>query len=107
MNEQGKGEKEKRKWPTAPLLCVAIMLSGQLAINQGAELSGPLIAPEKKVAAEVERPSEREEVQGAHGIATQIPVSRVIYSRFFWEIFASVDFSNRPRAFGGLKTPMP
>lgn len=42
------------------------MLSGQLAINQGAEPSGPLIAPGKKVVAEVERPSEREEVQGAH-----------------------------------------
>lgn len=66
MNEQGKGEKEKRKWPAAPLLCAAIMLSGQLAINQGAEPSGPLIAPGKKVVAEVERPSEREEVQGAH-----------------------------------------
>lgn len=42
------------------------MLSGQLAINQGAEPSGPLIAPGKKVVAKVERPSEREEVQGAH-----------------------------------------
>jgi len=42
------------------------MLSGQLAINQGAEPSGPLIAPWKKVVAGVERPSEQEEVQGAH-----------------------------------------
>lgn len=42
------------------------MLSGQLAINQGAEPSGPLIAPGKKVVAEVERPSEREEVQGVY-----------------------------------------
>lgn len=42
------------------------MLSGQLAINQGAEPSGSLIALGKKVVAEVERPSEREEVQGAY-----------------------------------------
>jgi len=41
------------------------MLSGQLAINRGAEPSGPLIAPGKKAVAEVERPSEQEEVQGA------------------------------------------
>lgn len=42
------------------------MLSGQLAINRGAELSGSLIAPGKKAVAEVERPSEREEVHGAY-----------------------------------------
>lgn len=42
------------------------MLSGQLAINQGAEPSGPLIAPGKKLVAEVERPSEREEARGAY-----------------------------------------
>jgi len=66
LNKQGKEEKEKRKWPTASLLCAAIMLSGQLAINQGAEPSGSLIASGKKVVAKVERSSEREEVQGAY-----------------------------------------
>ena len=45
------------------------MLSGQLAINQGDQRSGPLIAENKrttkKVETEVERASEREEAQGA------------------------------------------
>ena len=51
------------------------MLSGQLAINQGDQRSGPLIARNKRTTRKVEteeeevvvveRPSEREEAQGA------------------------------------------
>ncbi|CAL1674584.1 unnamed protein product [Lasius platythorax] len=61
------------------------MLSGQLAINRGAEPSGPLIAPGKKVVAKVEQPSKREEVQGAHA-------SRHEYRSHIYAEFSPGDF---------------
>lgn len=66
------------------------MLSGQLAINQGAEPSGPLIALGKKVVAEVERPSEREEVQGVQASRRKY-LSHAPFISDFLESFSSPD----------------
>lgn len=61
------------------------MLSGQLAINQGAEPSGPLIAPGKKVVAEVDRVNGRKCKVHTH------PVN-ICLTRYLLQICAPGDF---------------
>ncbi|EZA50831.1 hypothetical protein X777_10464 [Ooceraea biroi] len=83
------------------------MLSGQLAINRGAEPSGPLIAPGKKAVAEVERPSEREEVQGAYASRRGYPSHASFTPDFLREILANRCPKSSPDSRRDQEIPMP
>jgi hypothetical protein len=94
------------------------MLSGQLAINRGAEPSGPLIAPGKKAVAEVERQrggvQEQEEVQGACASRKRrfvrltrhlLDISRGGSSPIGWQTLAAIGRSRCHRETTNLRIP--